>query len=49
MFASLASFETESEEKTEPVDELDAAVPESPIPDLPPRASGVVVRAATMA
>ena len=48
MFASSVSVETESDVKTEPVDELDAAVPESPIPDLPPRAPGVVVSEETM-
>ena len=48
MFASSASVETESDDKTEPVDELDAAIPESPIPDLPPRAPGVVVSEETM-
>ena len=44
MFASSASVETESDDKKEPVDESDGGVPESPIPDLPPRAPGVVVK-----
>ena len=43
MFASLASVETESDDKKEAVDESDVGVPESPIPDLPPRTPGVVV------
>jgi len=38
-----ASVETESDDKTETIDESDVAVPESPIPDLPPRAPGVKV------
>lgn len=44
-FASSASVEAESDDKTTTVDEADVAVPESPIPDLPPRAPGVVVSA----
>ena len=43
VFASSASVETESDGKPDFVDESDVTVPESPIPDLPPRAPGVVV------
>lgn len=41
--SSKASVEKESDDKPELVDESDVTVPESPIPDLPPRAPGVVV------
>ena len=43
VFPFSASVETESDDKTETIDESDVAVPESPIPDLPPRAPGVKV------
>jgi len=43
VFPSSAIVETESDDKTETIDESDVAVPESPIPDLPPRAPGVKV------